>query len=164
MQNNNCFLKFVIAKIQGEAKDTLLARVERNTWNQIKGILEENYLVKRTLEFYTGALFNSRQGPNETVAQWGARLDSITMNLRREVRQRLQILEIREHEHYVEGGLKLISKFLKGIFVAGLKDERVKMIVKPKGEDNSLAQMVETAMQEECELKSQKFKNSTGQP
>jgi Arginine methyltransferase-interacting protein, contains RING Zn-finger len=48
--------------------------------------------------------------------------------------------------------------------VAGLKDERVKMIVKTKGEDNSLAQMVETAMQEECELKSQKFKNNTGQP
>ena len=74
-------LKFVVAKIQGEAKDKLLARVERNTWNQIKGILEENYLVKRTLEFYTGALFNSRQGPNETVAQWGASLDSIAMDL-----------------------------------------------------------------------------------
>ena len=73
---------------------------------------------------------------------------------RREVKQRLRVLEIREHEHYVEGGLKLNSEFLKGIFVAGLKDERVKMIVKTKLEDNSLAQMVETAMQEECKLKS----------
>ena len=53
----------------------------------------------------------------------------------------------REQEHYVEGGLKLISEFLKGIFEAGLKDERVKMIVKTKGLDNSLAQMMETAMQ-----------------
>ena len=156
-------LKFVVAKIQGEAKDKSLARVVRNTWNQIKGILEENYLVKSTLEFYTGALFNSWQGPNETVALWGARLDSIAMDLRREVRQRLQVLEIREHEHCVEGFLKLIDEFLKGIFVAGLKDERVKMIVKTKGEDNSLTQMVETAMQEECQLKSQ-FKNNTGQP
>ena len=86
------------------------------------------------------------------------------MDLRREVRQRLRISEVREQEHYVEGGLKLISEFLKGIFVAGLKDERVKMIVKTKGEDNSLAQMIETAMQEECELKSQRYKSNMGHP
>jgi hypothetical protein len=36
-------LKFIVAKIQGDAKDKLLARVERDTWPQIKGILEENY-------------------------------------------------------------------------------------------------------------------------
>ena len=155
-------LKFITAKIQGDAKDKLLARVERNTWAQIKGILEENYLVKRTLEYYTGTLFNSRQGPTETVAQWGARLDAVAMDLRREVRQRLRTLEEKEHGHYVEGGLKLIGEFLKGIFVAGLKDERVKVIVKTKGEEDSLAQMVETAIQEECELKSQKFKANLG--
>ena len=123
--------------------------------------MEENYLVKRTLEYYTGALLNSRQGPNERVAQWGARLDNIAMDLRREVRQRLHTLEEREQGQYVKGGLKLIRDFLKGIFVAGLKDERVKMIVKTKGEDNSLAQMIETAIQEECELKSQRYKNNT---
>jgi hypothetical protein len=155
-------LKFIFAKIQGDAKDKLLARVERDTWPQIKGILEENYLVRRTLEYYTGTLFNSRQGPNETVAQWGARLDTLVMDLRREVRQRLQIMEEREHGHYVEGGLKLIGEFLKGIFVAGLKDERVKTIVKTKGEDGSIAQLIETAIQEECEVRSQKFKYNLG--
>jgi hypothetical protein len=155
-------LKFIIAKIQGDAKDKLLARVGRDTWPQMKGILEENYLVKRTLEFYTGTLFNSRQGPTETVAQWGARLDNLAMDLGREVRRRLHVLEEREHAHYVEGGLKLISEFLKGIFVAGLKDDRVRVIVKTKGEEGSIAQLVETAIQEECELKSQNYKGNTG--
>jgi hypothetical protein len=49
---------------------------------------------------------------------------------------------------------------MKGSFVAGLKDERIKYIVKAKGEENSLAQLVETALQEESEVKSQKFKGN----
>jgi hypothetical protein len=55
----------------GEAKDRLLARTARNSWEQIKAILEENYAVKRTLEYYASVLFTTRQGMNETVAQWG---------------------------------------------------------------------------------------------
>lgn len=155
-------LKFIESKITGDAKDRLLARTERLTWVQVKAILEENYLVKRTLEYYAGILFNSKQSVNETVAQWGSRLDSMAVELRREVRTRLERLEHRDQTHYVEGGLQLIGEFLKGTFVAGLKDERVKYIVKAKGEDDSLAQLVETAIQEECEVKSLKFKNNQG--
>jgi hypothetical protein len=44
-------LKFVESKITGEAKYKLLARIGRNSWEQIKAILEENYAVKRTLEY-----------------------------------------------------------------------------------------------------------------
>jgi hypothetical protein len=151
-------LKFIIAKIQGDAKDKLLARAERDTWPQIKRILEENYLVRRTLEYYTGTLFNSRQEHNETVTQWVARLDTLAMDLKREVRQRLQILEEEENGHYVEGGLKLISELLKGIFTAGLRDDKIKLMVKARGEEGSLAQLIETAVQEECESKSLRFK------
>jgi predicted ATPase len=85
-------LKFVVAKIKGDAKDKLLAHVERHAWKQIKGILEENYVVKRTLKYYT-ALFNSRQAPPETVAQWGVRLDRLAMDLPTEARQRLVIYD-----------------------------------------------------------------------
>jgi hypothetical protein len=42
-------LKFIESKITGEAKDRLLARSQRNTWEEVRGILEENYAVKRTL-------------------------------------------------------------------------------------------------------------------
>jgi hypothetical protein len=83
----------------------------------IKSILEENYLVKRTLEYYTSLFFSSRQGPSETVAQWGARLDHMAMDLRTEARHRLLLLEVKDNEQYVEGGLKLIGDFWKGTFI-----------------------------------------------
>jgi hypothetical protein len=71
-------------------------------------------------------------------------------------------MEGREHGHYVEGGLKLIGEFIKVFFIAGLKDERIKMIVKTKGEEGSIAQLIETAIQDECEFKSQRFKSNLG--
>jgi hypothetical protein len=53
-------LKFIESKITGEAEDRLLARTGRNTWEQIRAILEENYPLKRTLEYYAGTPFNSK--------------------------------------------------------------------------------------------------------
>lgn len=155
-------LKFIESKITGDAKDRLLARTERETWIQVKNILEENFSVRRTLEYYAGVLFTSRQGMNETVAQWGSRLDGMAVDLRREVRSRLERLERRDDARYVEGGLQLVGEILKGTFIAGLKDERIKYIVKAKGEEESLAQLVETALQEESEVKSQRFKGNQG--
>lgn len=155
-------VKFIESKITGDAKDRLLARTERHTWAQIKQILEENFAVRRTLEYYAGILFTSKQGATETVAQWGSRLDAMAMDLRREVRSRLEILEEQDNEKYTEGGLRLIGEFLKGTFVAGLKDDRIKYIVKAKGEEGSLAQLIETALQEESEVKSQYLKTATG--
>jgi hypothetical protein len=82
-EKHELVLKLIIAKIQGDVKDELLIKVEKNTWTQVKGILEENYLVKRILEHYTGTLFNSRQGPRGTVVQWRDRLDTVTKDLTR---------------------------------------------------------------------------------
>jgi hypothetical protein len=147
-------LKFVESKITGEAKDRLLARSERNTWEQIKAILEENYAVKRTLEYYASLLFTAKQGSNETVAQWGSRIDNMGLDLIREAKNRIEKI----NPNAIEGGVILVSEFMKGTFVAGLKDDRVKYIVKTRGEEESLAQLVETALQEESEVKSQKFK------
>jgi hypothetical protein len=48
---------------------------------------------------------------------------------------------------------------MKGTFVAGLKVDRIKYI-KARREKNSLAQLVETALQEESEVKSQKFRRN----
>jgi hypothetical protein len=154
-------LKFVVAKIQGDAKDKLLARVEGNTWGQIESILEGSYVVKRTIGYHTGLLFSSKQGTSETAAQWGARLDLLVMDLRTEARLRLLALEVKDNEQYVEGGLKLIGEFLKGTFISGLKDERIRIIVRAKGEDDSLAQIIETAIHEESELKFQRQKSPT---
>jgi hypothetical protein len=149
-------LKFIESKITGEAKDRLLARTERNSWEQIKSILEENYAVKRTLEYYAGTLFTAKQGIGESVAQWGSRIDNMGIDLLREARSRIEKI----NPQAVEGGAILVSEFLKGSFVAWLKDDRVKYIVKAKGEEESLAQLVKTALQEENEIKSQKFKSN----
>jgi hypothetical protein len=60
----------------------------------------------------------------------------------------------------VEGGSILVTEFMKGSFVLGLKDERIKYIVKARGEEESLAQLVETALQAESEIKLQRFKGN----
>jgi hypothetical protein len=86
------------------------------------------------------------------------------MDLRTEDRRRLLALEVKDNEQYIEGGLKLIGEFLKGSFISGLRDERVRVIVKTKGEDDSLAQIIETAIQEENEVKSQKYRNPPKEP
>ncbi|PNF35695.1 hypothetical protein B7P43_G17394 [Cryptotermes secundus] len=109
-------------------------------------------------------MFSSKQGPSETLAQWRARLDHLAMELRTEARHRLLVLEDKDNEHYVEGSLKLIGEFLKGTLISGLRDERIRVIVKAKGEDDSLAHIIETAIQEESELKSQRYRNPQQNP
>jgi hypothetical protein len=47
-------LKFIESKTNGKATYKLLARTERNTWEQVRAIFEENYAVKKTLEYYAG--------------------------------------------------------------------------------------------------------------
>lgn len=49
----------------------------------------------------------------------------------------------------------LITEFLKGVFVAGLRGDNVRYIVNSKVEQDSLAQLIESAIQEESEIKSQ---------
>ena len=51
-------LKFVCAKIGGEAKAKLLARTHVNNWEQAKAVLEENYSVRRTLDYYALSTVN----------------------------------------------------------------------------------------------------------
>jgi hypothetical protein len=104
-----------------------------------------------TLAYYASMLFTSRQGIGETVAQWGSRIDGMGIDLMRETRLRIEKI----NPHAVEGGTILVSEFMKGSFVAGLRDERIKYIVKAKGEEKSLAQLLEIALHEEREIKSQ---------
>jgi hypothetical protein len=67
------------------------------------------------------------------------------IDLMREARARIE----KTNPRAVEGGSILVLQFMKGSFVAGLKDDRVKYIVKAKGEEETLAQLVETALQED---------------
>jgi hypothetical protein len=70
-------LKFVQAKIGGEAKTKLLARTHLHTWEQVRAVLEENYRVRKTLDYYAHRAFSSKQNPVEKISQWGARMDTV---------------------------------------------------------------------------------------
>jgi hypothetical protein len=150
-------LKFIESKITREAKDRLLPRTERDTWAQVKVILGENYAVKRTLEYYA-SLFTAKQNSGERVAQWGSRIDNLGLDLMRKTKSRIEKI----NPGVIEGGVILISDLMKGTFVAGLRDDRIEYIVKARGDEESLAQLVETALQEESEVKSQTLKGHMG--
>jgi len=51
--NYNLLFKFDCAKIGGEAITKLLARKHMNNGEQAKAEIEENYSVRRTLDYYT---------------------------------------------------------------------------------------------------------------
>jgi hypothetical protein len=75
-------LKFVKTKITGEARSKLLVRDLTSTWVDVRRILEENYDIKRTLDYYACRMFSSRQGPNENIASWSSRINTMQSELR----------------------------------------------------------------------------------
>jgi hypothetical protein len=64
-------LKSVKTEITGDARSKLIVRDLTHNWALVKGILEENYAVRRTLDFYACRMFSARQGKGECVASWG---------------------------------------------------------------------------------------------
>ena len=52
-------LKFVKNKITGDARSKLMVRDLTHTWALVKGILEENYAVRCTLDFYACRIFSA---------------------------------------------------------------------------------------------------------
>jgi hypothetical protein len=153
-------LKFVCAKIGGEAKTKLLSRTHLDTWKQVKAVLEENYSVRRTLDYYAHRAFTSKQGPAETISQWGARMDTVCGDLQRAARKHMGDLAWTNEKR--EGGGDIIDLFIRACFIQGLHDDRIKTMVKAKGNVNTpMAQLVELALEEESAIRSERFKRST---
>jgi len=63
---HNILLKFVKTKITADARSKLIVRDLTHTLALVKGILEENYAVRRTLDFYACRMFSARQEKGET--------------------------------------------------------------------------------------------------
>jgi len=55
-------LKFVKTKIIVDARSKFIVRDLTHMWALGKGILEENYAVRRTLDFYACRMFSARTG------------------------------------------------------------------------------------------------------
>ena len=156
-QNYELIFKFVCAKVAGEAKTKLLARTHLYNWEQARAVLEENYSVRRTLHYHAHKAFTSKQGQSESISQWGVRMDSISGELQRAARKHVEDLAWTNEK--CERGGDIIDLLIRACFIQGLYDERIKTMVKTKGCINTpMAQLVEIALEEECAIKSERFR------
>ena len=157
--NYSLLFKFVCAKIGGEATTKLLARTHVNNWEQAKTVLEENYSVRRTLDYYAHKAFNIKQRPNETVSQWGAQMNTMCGDLQSAARKHMEDLAWSGEKR--EGGGDIIDLLIRACFIQGLYDERIKTMVKTKGSINSpMEHLVEVALEEDSGIRSERFKRN----
>jgi len=132
---HDILLKFVKTKITGDARSKLIVRDLTHTWALVKVILEENYPVRRTLDFYACRMFSARQEKGEGVASWGSRIDELQTELR-EAAKRVCKPEV------LLGAIGLINQLGKASFIQGLHSERIQTIVRSRGESILLSQAV----------------------
>ena len=111
-----------------------------HTWALVKGILEENYAVRRTLDYYACKMFSARKEKNESVASWENRIDEMQTELREAAKRVCTPEEIR-------GAVGLIGHLGKACFIQGLSSERIQTIVRSKGESIALSQAVEFSLE-----------------
>jgi len=123
--------KFVCAKVAGEAKTKLLARAHLDNWEQARAVLEENYSVRRTLDYHAHKAFTSKQGQYETISQWRVRMDSICGELQRAARKHMEDMAWTNEKR--EGGGEIIDLLIRACYIQGLREERIKTMVKTKG-------------------------------
>ena len=142
-------LKFVKAKITGDARSKLMVRDLTHNWELVRAILEENYATRRTLDYYACKMFSARQGKNENVASWGNKIDELQTDLREAARRVCKPEEIL-------GAIGLINHLGKACFIQGLYNERIQTIVRSRGESILLSQAIEISLEEESAILSVK--------
>ena len=115
-------LKFVKTKITGDARSKLIVRDLTHTWELVRRILEENYAIWRTMDYYVRKMFSARQEKGESVASLGSRTDEMQTDLREAARRMCK-------EEEIKGAVGLINHLGKACFIQGLHSERIKRIV-----------------------------------
>ena len=127
----------------GDARSKLMVRDLTHTWALVKGILEENYAVRCTLDYYACKMFSARREKNESVASWGNHIDERQTELREAARRVCTPEEIR-------GAVGPIGHLGKACFFQGLSSERIQTIVRSRCESIALSQAVELSLEEDC--------------
>jgi hypothetical protein len=156
-RKHDVLLKFVKTKITGDARSKRIVRDLTHTWALVKGILEEKYAVRRTLDFYTCRMFSARQEKGEGVASWGSRIDEmqteltlilLTLSIGRahnnarkwQMGFNLAFKGLREAAKRVckpeelLGAIGLINHLGKACFLQGIHSERIQTIVRSRDE------------------------------
>jgi hypothetical protein len=147
-------LKFVKAKITGEAQSKLMIRDLTHSWELVKAILEESYATRRTLDYYACRMFSARQGKHESIASWGNKIDELQTDLREAARRVCRPEEIL-------GAIGLIIHLGKACFIQGLSNERIQTIVRSRGESILLSQAIELSEEESGILSAKERSPST---
>jgi len=83
---HDVLLKFVKAKITGDARSNLMVRDLTHSWELVKALLEENYATRHTLDYYACKMFSVRHSKNESIASWGNKTDELQTDLREAAR------------------------------------------------------------------------------
>mgnify|MGYP000533578037 CR=1 FL=1 len=144
-------IKYVLAKITGEAKRTLDLQADAAIrWEDIREKLETHYSVKRTFAFYCTQLCMGKQKTNETVTQWGTRVEQLVSNA------------IESTEKFTDnwsqgermGGRKIIIKWGITVFINGILDDNIREAVKINSENVSMKEIIDKAAAEECDRRS----------
>lgn len=147
------FLKFIEAQITGEAKTKLLSRPDRRTWQDVRKILEENYASRRTIDYYANRLFNSKQMPNEDVASWASRIDTMARDISDGITRVMNPV----HQSGAFEFLRLISK---SCFVNGLHDDKIMTVLRAQNELATLPNLIELALETESSIITTKLKKN----
>jgi len=133
-------LKFVKTKITGDVRSKLIVRDLTHILELVRGILEENYSIRRTLDSYACKMFSARQEKGESVASWGSRIDEIQRDLREAARRVCKAEELM-------GAVGLINHLGKACFIQGLHNERIQTLVRSIGESILLSQAIEISLE-----------------
>jgi hypothetical protein len=152
---HDILLKLVKTKITGDTRSKLIVRDLTYTWALVKGISEENYAVRRMLDFYACGMFSARQEKGESVASWGSHIDEMQTELRDASRRVCKPEEIQRAKG-------LISHLWKACFVQGLQSEWIQTIVRSRGESVLLSQAMEISLEEEGAILSIREKCGAG--
>jgi hypothetical protein len=152
---HDSLLKFVKTKITGDVRSKLIVRDLTYTWALLKGILEENYAVRRTLDYYACRKFSARQDRCENIASWGSRIDEMQTELREAAKMVCRPEELLR-------AIGLINHLGKACFIQGLQNAWIQIIVRSRGESILLSQAVEVSQEQECAILSISKKSVAG--
>lgn len=147
----NILIKYILAKITGNARRTLNIHPTDDTkWTDIKEKLETHFAVQRTFMYYTTQLCQVKQKPNESITQWGARVEQIIQFTLDSTNRFTNSWS----EDEKKGGQKVIIKLGKNVFVNGIFSDSVREAVKAVADEKSLKEVIDRAVVEDCDRRS----------
>ena len=115
--------------------------------------------MRRTLDYYAHTAFTSKEDQDEAISQWGVRMDTVCGDLQRAARKHVEDFAWTNEKR--KGGVDIIDLFIRACFFQGLYDDRIKTMVKAKGNVNPpISQLVEVALEEESAINSEMFKRN----